>query len=560
MAQQVITIPLGRAPMHFDGTEFLEPRIKLAKNVVPTIAGYEGVGSWDTSNANLGKFTNDPTFPRDSHSVHLHIEAGDPTAGVGEQDEHDARTFAMGEDAAQLGRLWAYDPWAAPATWYTSGNFDHGAANAFAGMWDFCSWGHQIIATNYSHAVQEITITDPAPAWAALIDSVEKPKARFCMVIRNQLVLGKIDNSGGAINDGVFSDMVWWSGVDDATDFDPNVTTQSDYQQLVDSPGVITGLHGGSSFGLVFKATSVYRMEFVGAPAVYSFELISSSFGTKLPGSIIRVGEWVYFLASGAICRTDGVRVEKVGSSNLFFHRRAQYPILGYSNRRAVTSAFDPVANNIWWSTTEGYGVHGFSMVFNLDDGRASIVDHDDIVATAATNDNFRGVMTMPSGVNLGQRGFGPAVLMYDDSAGAQVMWVKQLGRQANAYTLDGVIETGLFAMQDHRNVQVHAARLLWKVETADGDGDLASGSYPTDADITIETVEDPAYTDADKRSESNTYANAQKDGWIPYSNTNGEFFKLTITIGGIRIDPTNEEYLPTLSAVQLLVTPKGAF
>lgn len=188
----------------------------------------------------------------------------------------------------------------------TSGDTPH--------SWSFASWGGDVIATNYINEVQ--VLAAGGANFANLITSTERPNARFVTVVGPHLVLGDIINTGGTITG--YSDMVWWSAIEDSTDFDPDPATQCDYQRLRDTPGQIMGLVGGIDYGLVFKRNSIYRLNYVGPPLIFIREAISSQVGTPAPRSIVQVGEDVYFWAGdGFTALRSGRSLERVGEGRV---------------------------------------------------------------------------------------------------------------------------------------------------------------------------------------------------------------------------------------------------
>ena len=134
-------------------------------------------------------------------------------------------------------------------------------------VWEFAVWDREqkVIATNFTDPVQGIDIGGGATGtFADLITSTNKPKAKHVAVVRNFLVLGHTDDT----TDGVRSQRVWWSGIGDETDFDPDATTQSDFSDL-DTGGWVQRIIGGAEYGVIFQEKQIRRMEYEGSPIIF---------------------------------------------------------------------------------------------------------------------------------------------------------------------------------------------------------------------------------------------------------------------------------------------------
>lgn len=230
----------------------------------------------------------------------------------------------------------------------TSGDTPH--------SWSFASWGGDVLATNYIDEVQSRAAG--AALFANLITSTERPNGRFVTVIGPHVVLGDIINAGGTVTG--HADMVWWSAIDDAADFDPDPATQSDYQRLRGTPGQIMALVGGIDYGLVFKRNSIYRMTYQGAPLIFSFESISTQVGTPSPRSVVQVDDDVYFWSGNSfyVIRA-GRQLEDIGGSSVakmlkdyVFESRAMEQVQDSDQRvmdAVLIGAYDKYSGLILW-------------------------------------------------------------------------------------------------------------------------------------------------------------------------------------------------------------------
>lgn len=167
------------------------------------------------------------------------------------------------------------------ATPYSTSSTDWG--------WSFTQWGDGIIATNYVDAVQYKSDYTTTAAFADAFTSTLKPKGKFITVVKNQVFLAYTNEGGTA-----YPNRVRWGAVDNVLGMDSSPSTQSDYQDLLDNYGNITGMVGGE-YALIFKERAIYKCTYVGAPLIYRFDLLAAGIGTIHPGSIVEFEGSVYF-------------------------------------------------------------------------------------------------------------------------------------------------------------------------------------------------------------------------------------------------------------------------
>ena len=207
----------------------------------------------------------------------------------------DALTLFCGSDS----KLYSVDP--------STGNFTNlsrGAAyNAHPGGWRFCSVGNDIWAANWLDVLQRRT--DNTGSFADGAVSTFTPKARFLTTVREHLVVANLSNAGR------YQDETAWSDANDATNFDPAATGSTSTsiagaKRLVSIPGQITGLVGGQ-YLLAFKRRGIFYGEYVGAPQIFNFDVLSTSAGTAAPSSIISSRYGVFFFGQDGIYRISGL-------------------------------------------------------------------------------------------------------------------------------------------------------------------------------------------------------------------------------------------------------------
>ena len=192
---------------------------------------------------------------------------------------------------------------------------DKSGATTFAlpvgAHWRWAQFGERVIATN---------LVDGPYAWTLgsggdfAVLSAGAPKARHIATIEPGFVMLGYYDGGTATPNGV-----WWSALNDATSW-PTIGTsaaasvQSDLQQLPIG-GTVTGILGaiGGSQGAVFTERAIYRIEYVGPPAVFAFREMDRVRGCVAPQSLTQVGGIAYFVAEDGFCAFDGTAVRRIG-------------------------------------------------------------------------------------------------------------------------------------------------------------------------------------------------------------------------------------------------------
>lgn len=147
--------------------------------------------------------------------------------------------------------------------------------------WCFCSFGNDVIATNYVDEIQYRA--NNAGSFANLITSAFKPQGRFVDVARTALIVANLEGSAAAGTG--FADEYAWSVFGNAASFD--TAGGAGRQRSLARPGQITGLVGGEFFRL-FKVSSMSGVQFTGSSvSPWREDLISGSIGTYYGKSIV---------------------------------------------------------------------------------------------------------------------------------------------------------------------------------------------------------------------------------------------------------------------------------
>ena len=207
----------------------------------------------------------------------------------------------------------------APTSWVARGD---GYSVPEGGHWSFAQFGNLVIATNGFDPVQSWTLGSSA-SFAPLAEGA--PLARYAAVVEpGFLMLGGIDSG-----DGFRGNAVAWSGINDATLWPTPGTTaalaaQSDEQELAiggDVTGIVPAIGGAAA--AIFSQKAIYRIDYVGPSAIFSFREVDRSHGCVCPNGIASVNGRAFFIAEDGFYAFDGTTVSPVGSGKVdrFFWR-----------------------------------------------------------------------------------------------------------------------------------------------------------------------------------------------------------------------------------------------
>jgi hypothetical protein len=200
-------------------------------------------------------------------------------------------------------------------------------------LWDFTQFGNVVIAANGKDKLQAWQ-TGSSGNFADL--AAAAPSASYVTVVRDFVVAAK---------DATYPNRVFWSDINDETDWTPGSTSQSDTQDIPDG-GDIQGITGGE-FGLIFLERAISRMTYIGSPLFFQFDTISRSLGCYEPRSIVQYGQMSYFLSNDGFYACDGQNVVPIGAEKVdrFFFEDSNP-----SELDKMSAAIDPINSLVIWS------------------------------------------------------------------------------------------------------------------------------------------------------------------------------------------------------------------
>ena len=235
-------------------------------------------------------------------------------------------------------------------------------------MWDFTQFGKVIIAANGKDKLQGWTL-GTSTVFADL--AAAAPAASYVTVVRDFVVAART-----AAN----PNRVYWSDINDETDWTSGPASQSDYQDIADG-GDIQGVTGGE-FGLILLERAIVRMSYVGSPLFFQFDTISRSLGCYEPRSIVQYGATTYFLADDGFYMCDGQTIKPIGTERVdrFFFNDANPSLFSQ-----MSAAVDPINNLVIWGYTDTFNKKSM-LIYNWQTNRWSHAETTTTyIATAAS-------------------------------------------------------------------------------------------------------------------------------------------------------------------------------
>lgn len=217
--------------------------------------------------------------------------------------------------------------------------------------WDVTQFGSQMILANGQDKLQAWELNS-STVFADL--SAAAPTAKFVTVVKDFVVAANVP--GGEEN------KVYWSDINDETDWTPGAASQADSQVIPDG-GDITGLAGGE-YGLVLLERAIYRMTYAGSPFFFQFDAISRSLGCISNGSIAQYGGLTYFLADDGFYVCDGQSVKPIGAEKI---NRWFFSNVVLDEIQSQTSAtVDPVNKLVIWRFSGTFN-NKYLLIYSID-------------------------------------------------------------------------------------------------------------------------------------------------------------------------------------------------
>jgi hypothetical protein len=200
----------------------------------------------------------------------------------------------------------------------------------------FTQFGQKLIAANGNSKLQ-VWDLGGSSLFADL--AAAAPTAKFVTVIRDFVV---------AANTSSAPSTVYWSDINDETDWTSGTTSQSD-NQIIPDGGDIRGITGGE-FGIVLLEKAISRMSYVGSPLFFQFDTIAKNIGCYEANSIAQFGNLTFFLSDDGFYACDGQAVVPIGAEKI---DRYFFSNVDQSKMNEMSATVDVIRKLVIWQFTD---------------------------------------------------------------------------------------------------------------------------------------------------------------------------------------------------------------
>lgn len=201
--------------------------------------------------------------------------------------------------------------------------------------WMFAQFGNTTLATNRTDEMQRST--GPGVDFA---DIAGAPKASIIFTVGSQVMALNV-------NDGTDKPDGWHCcALNDDTDWTPSIATQAASGRLVSSPGALTAGGRLGAAAVAYKTKSIYLGRYVGAPAVWEWELIpGGEAGCVGKDAICDLGGVHFFVGDDNFWLFDGTRPAPIADNQV---RQWFYNNSSPQYRYRTQCIFDRQNNRVW--------------------------------------------------------------------------------------------------------------------------------------------------------------------------------------------------------------------
>jgi hypothetical protein len=219
--------------------------------------------------------------------------------------------------------------------------------------WSFTQFGNSSIASNKADAMQRATTGD-------FSDIAGAPKANIVFSVGAFVMALDVD-------DGADKPNGWHcSATFDETDWTESVTTQSASGTLVATPGRITAGARLGDYAVAYKTKSIYLAQYVGAPAIWDWQLIpGGEAGCVGKEAIADLGGVHFFVGDDNFWLFDGTRPTPIGDDKV---RQWFYDNSSQAFRYRTKCFFDRQNNRVWvfFPSTSSMGECDKTLVYHV--------------------------------------------------------------------------------------------------------------------------------------------------------------------------------------------------
>lgn len=162
------------------------------------------------------------------------------------------------------------------------------------------------------------------------------PASKYLAVVRDFVVAANLVDT---------PNKLYWSDINDETNWESGAASQSDFQIIADG-GTIQGITGGE-FGIILLEKAIYRMQYIGSPYFFQFDAISRNIGCPEGNSVINSNGITYFLSDDGFYMCDGRTVTPIGAEKI---DKYFYSNFNVTLSETMSAAVDPARKIVIWN------------------------------------------------------------------------------------------------------------------------------------------------------------------------------------------------------------------
>jgi len=217
-------------------------------------------------------------------------------------------------------------------------NISKSGVTYYSLRWSFAKYGEWVIATNFTYAPQVLKGLTAAN-FVNLGGS--PPMAKYCLLHKGHLIFAYL-NEGGV----VYPQKIIWSALENIEDYTPSILTGADSQDLADTDGDIVGMANVGNNVAIFHRSSITMCYYTGSPYTFNIQQNAIKNVGAIEGTIVSLGDIVYFWDSRDIYSFDGNTVTPLG----FGVKKAVLDGLELGAINLITATTDKKNHIIFWS------------------------------------------------------------------------------------------------------------------------------------------------------------------------------------------------------------------
>jgi hypothetical protein len=177
-------------------------------------------------------------------------------------------------------------------------------------MWFFTRFNNLLLATNFADPIQTFTVNSSSN-FANL--AAGAPQARYITTFGSFVVVGNTFDA----SDGNVPHRVRWCALSDPTSWAVSASTLASYVDLNVSNGWVKQVVGSDGYFVVFQERAITRFTFIGSPLVFQRNEVESGKGTQASGSVIKIGNIIYYLGLDGFYAFDGNQSIPIGENKV---------------------------------------------------------------------------------------------------------------------------------------------------------------------------------------------------------------------------------------------------